>query len=311
MSNRNSIIKKYKKPFILSKTKLIRMCEIVNKRFESAPDKQPYKISFIAKLQKGKEHKTSDIETLFNLDNSISNRITELTIDWEIGKEEDVNYTNITLSYDSDSYSSSSIFIGGKAINSTWLNETVAELEEQIDRTIPTGIIYKMKTMSPFDLLRLVSYGSLAMLMVFMVVLLSVRGSLKENALELDSQNKAILLEKYKAAKTTEGKIDFLSELMAKAILEPKPEVNLAHYIYQPRTYFLVTPLLLVVLIFLYLFVRCYPPYVFEWGDWEGYHSKLIERRKYLWSLLVGSLLIGIVSNLFVYGLSDSARPSK
>ncbi|HHT9145672.1 MAG TPA: hypothetical protein ACFYD4_08355, partial [Candidatus Wunengus sp. YC61] len=97
MAEKNTITKKYAKPFVLSRTKLIRMCEITKKRFETIPDKQPHKVTFQAKLQKGKEYRTEDIETLFDLDNSISNRITELIIDWEMGKEEDVNYTKIAL----------------------------------------------------------------------------------------------------------------------------------------------------------------------------------------------------------------------
>lgn len=66
----------------------------------------------------------------------------------------------------------------------------------------------------------------------------------------------------------------------------------------------LLVPALLTILSLAYLIKYCYPGSVFLWGDFIEHYNAIIERRKFVWNAIVISLLVGILGNLFVFGLS-------
>lgn len=302
----NILTKNYAKPFILSKTKLIRIYEIVSRRFaEICNDKEIITMINVS-LKNGKSRRIDNIELLFDLDNSLTNNITFLSIFWKIGQKKDDDFTFISIDYISNPcpIRRSSISLEGESPSFTWLNETFAQLEEQIDRTIPSGLIYKMRNL-PSELQTLIFL--FIPLLLFMITFLFINEPKISN---INAQSRIILNEKYKTAITIENKIDFLFDLASKQLGVDKISKESPRHFLDVRTYFILSPILVTILIFLYLYFKCYPIYVFEWGDYEVYHAKLVERRKFLWNVIIGSLFIGIIANLFVYAVSDVYKSS-
>jgi hypothetical protein len=70
----------------------------------------------------------------------------------------------------------------------------------------------------------------------------------------------------------------------------------------------MASPVLVIVGSLLYLIGKCYPSAVFLWGDVGEWYERLVGRRRAVWQLVVGATLIGILSNLFVFGLADYLR---
>lgn len=51
--------------------------------------------------------------------------------------------------------------------------------------------------------------------------------------------------------------------------------------------------------------VPCYPRAVFLWGDAKDWYQRIVVRRKWIWNVVVVTLLIGIIANLVVFALSS------
>ena len=120
-----------------------------------------------------------------------------------------------------------------------------------------------------------------------------------------------VLIEKSKRANTTESKIDFLLEAETKQLEwsaeQPKSTFRLTRLL-NLRNLFIVLPILIILGCVFYLLGWCYPRTVFLWGDFEAHYNDLISKKKAIWSLVILSLVFGIIGNLFVYGLSSYVR---
>ncbi len=51
------------------------------------------------------------------------------------------------------------------------------------------------------------------------------------------------------------------------------------------------------------LLVRCYPNALFLWGDAVGRYENLKQTRSFLWSALIGTAFVGLLTNAFKAGL--------
>ncbi len=116
------------------------------------------------------------------------------------------------------------------------------------------------------------------------------------------------LVQKYSGAITQQEKINLLFDYtMAQLKLNMNKniigEFNLNKFL-TLQTLFIVAPILIIVAIYIYIYIKCYPYSNFLWGDYEEYYSKLTSRRKTLWNLVFGSIILSIIVNLFVLGLS-------
>jgi hypothetical protein len=65
----------------------------------------------------------------------------------------------------------------------------------------------------------------------------------------------------------------------------------------------LVIPLVILVACGFILLATCYPTAVFYWGDEVQRYANLLQRRKVLWSIIIGVPIIGLLANLLVIGV--------
>jgi len=304
MGNRANTTKKYyKNAFVLSKTKLGRINEIIDTRFGQLKASKPIEKSFTAYESKGRKHTLKSLEEVFELDNSVRNRVERFNVVYSEGPlGEDVpNY--IRLSYDGDPSEifGNSIEIEGSSQEFHWLNQTIGELEEQVERTIQSGIIYKIKKIpSSLKMAFFILIVALALLIVVAIVMPG-----KITSLGIPEKTRDELLALSKNTESSDQKIDLLYRHMLSSLEKKTSPFGVKSAFYNPKLYFIGIPLVIFILSVVYLIMGCYPMHVFEWGDWEIHYRKLVEKRRTVWIVIVMSLIIGILANLFAFGLTD------
>lgn len=67
----------------------------------------------------------------------------------------------------------------------------------------------------------------------------------------------------------------------------------------------LFLPLSVVVATALYLLVVCYPNALFLWGDSVGRYETLKQTRTLLWSVIIGTTVVAVLTNAFKEGLTS------
>jgi hypothetical protein len=70
------------------------------------------------------------------------------------------------------------------------------------------------------------------------------------------------------------------------------------------RFWLVLSPVVIIAFAVFYLFKTCYPSAVFLLGDMEEWYGKLLRRRSIIWQVIVIAMSVGILSNLFVFGLA-------
>jgi hypothetical protein len=306
----NTVTNSFTSAFLLDRPKLTRILTILEDRFREAG--LEFNPVFEVTHANGKQLKLTSVEDLFSLDNPVRNSIKELEItsvalkvstdDGQYLSDEDRRIMQCRIKYDSSSMYN--IYLSVKAQKSPKLsNQIFAELEEQIERTFLRSWVYKyVKGPLVSVIWSFVGLVGLVVGALYLIVPPDVDVSLNNRSPEVQ-----MLLEKAKHANTTDEKVDFLFEYQAKQIeliaQPPNKSTNLSRLLTM-RNLFILLPLLIIVGCIMYVVRNCYPRAGFLWGDYESHYNDLMSRKKAVWTVVIISLLVGIVGNLFVYGVS-------
>lgn len=298
----------YKTAFELNKSKLIRLNDVLDKHFQKITI-GTLSVKHLAKFNNGKEGNFTQINELFNLDNGIKNRITEIKTTYK------KDTSSAIINFDGDRrIPQISIYVEGKETD--WVNECYAEVEEQTERTKLSGWIYELKKSNATYFLQVFA-AALIMPIILIGEFSSLFKSPESNTISEKEKIRLELIEKAEVAKTTDEKINFLLEATRVYTLKDLPiekveekKVKEPSKILQVLTnwkiYCIIIPILLLVGILFYIFSYCYWMYAFIWGDMEDDYKKMTDKRKTLWNILIGSLILGILSNLFVFGITET-----
>lgn len=296
-----SVSKSYSKPFIVSRTNLSRLCDVIQQRFDRLGSDQDLKKRFSVDLADGREYLLSNLESVFNLDNAVNNSIRQLGIAYRMGDPEDEASKTVEVVFRGGQYTRIRIDAAGPDF--IWLNETVAEIEEQIDRVIPKDFAYRLKPRKGlFDVEIIVAL--LAMLLTIVLILMIDLSEISPSPLSLSKESIEELVELSASVQSDEDKTDFLYRYLA-ATLEKRGEsqFSAAALLSDVRFYAVSLPVLLIIGLVVYLVACCYPRFGFVWGDWEDHYKKIVERRKAIWNAIVLALVVGIIGDLLVFGL--------
>ena len=85
--------------------------------------------------------------------------------------------------------------------------------------------------------------------------------------------------------------------LEAQRPTQPPPKI--------PRRFYLFALPTLVVFVCGIFLVRTYPSAVFLWGDEVERNNNLIQRRRVLWGVIIGIMVIGVFSKLLYEGIAS------
>ena len=283
--------------FVLDKAKLTRMVSILEQRFIDEGLK--FNPAFDIKLKNEKSIHLLTIDSLLSLDNAIKNTIEELNIEVTDKSGGDSLACKVTYNNDKDD----NVILSIESSDTKLSNQLFAELEEQVDRTFVDTWVHRYVRFETLIMMPVLGVMSTVILLLIPSFLFGVPFSNEKGKLEQ-------LASKAQGARTLEEKVDFIFEMQKREVIEkvdgmpPLFSSNLLNL----NSLFIALPLAIVVGCIFYLFRYCYPRAVFLWGDYEEYYSRLKARRRTLWGAIMLSLVVGIIGNLFVLGVSKALR---
>jgi len=296
--------KTYSASFLVDRSKMTRLSSIIDESFTEADVR--YTIQCKAYLSAGRIISTSTTDHILEIDNSKQNRLEQLTItassDTIQPRAEEPSEYYCEIGFNGKK---PNVEIKVRSIDTKWGYGLFSLLEEQIERTLQQGLLYQIKPSG---------FASSVLMMLFVGILVSIitaflggpfSGSdqtmwlTEADISELqrafnDSSSVAdpqiLIIDVYKR------QIQNLSSRSDKVSLFPE-------WVGDWRFLVMLVPVLVILLTFGYLLATCYPSAVFLWGDCEEWYDAIVERRKMLWTVIIWSMIIGIISNLFVFGL--------
>jgi hypothetical protein len=296
--------KYFRSPFIVEKSKLTRLLEVIDAKFEK--DDLPTHHEFEVHLHGQKVIETTSIEHVFALDNSQKSRIERLSLSStsnDRAAESSHRAPSRALLAEFDGQGRASITLVVKGDDSTWVSEAFSAAEEQIERTLERSIFTRL------------SYNQTAVFSLFAIAVIlgvsltfaatsSIAPTQLTNSMWLTDTDLQELqpvqpdgsLTKEKAAEVVTRQIHNVTDFR-------KRRQSLLARATQPRFILIVVPTLIVFAAFAYVYYKCYPHAVFLWGDTEDWYKKILSQRRFIWSSIIIALAVGILANLFLLGL--------
>ena len=285
--------KTFTSAYVLDRGKLSRILTIVEDRMSELGGLG--ETTFTLKLQSGREVQLRSVQEVLALDNSVKNPIRELQSEARSGDQS----ARVSLGFDSDRTSNVRIIVS--ALNQRWATELFAELEEQIERALAANWMHLLRKGGA-------EYVTYMLMGILGLVVLLISLAQRPTAVVLDSGDVA-LLQRAGSARTTEEKTQIVFEKAVRDLRRevpkppPAPELPRWRSWITWRMLFLALPILIMIGTVTYLILMCYPWAVFAWGDFEQHYADIVGRRKSLWMVVVMSLLLGLITNLFVASL--------
>ena len=290
--------------FILEKSKLLRLLNIIEEKYKSI-GKKPKSI-FAIILKNGKQMGVNDIEHVLGHDNAIKNPIDFLGINYECHNEDDV------IDYDSTySISKSEIKVTVKSYNVRFANELFAEIEEQVERAIVKSWISNLKrtiSSDPRRIAPLIVSIIMMLILIPIIILVEPQQNIYRNNFLSNSDIQHILKLSEKV-QTIDDKINLLYKYNMLQLDNIKTNTNLYSFKniflkFDLKLIFILLPFFIIIFSFVYLLIYCYPGSLFLWGDYEDYYNRIQNKRKFVFNTILVALIIGIIGSLFVYAFS-------
>jgi hypothetical protein len=287
-----AVEKSYTTPFLLDKAKAARVVEVLEERFHCIGlDCEPL---YFIELERGNRLSFNRIEEVFALDNTMRNPIKILRIE---AKSKDMARTSgiecsISFEIPSDS-DSNNIAIRVYSSDSKLALQTFAAIEEQVQRTFVEDWVYLFKGGFPFFLLFFLLVGAFYILRV------------NPNKFT-DQQLRSFLIEA-KVAKEPDEKINFLFAI-ARREIENENASRVKQFLpslLSIKALSMIVPICIVIVCTIYVLEVCYPRGVFLWGDYESYYNRLVNRRSAVFSVVILSVILGLITNFFAMGLAS------
>lgn len=280
-----SLSKHYTSAFVLDKAKLTRLVQILSSDFTASA------MTFEVTFSSGRKLNLTSVDEVVALDNALSDPITELAI-------KRTGTDAVSVNFDSDDVINIDFRV--RVDDNQAANQLYGEVADQIDRIRVRSVMALMA--SPMGRL-VVSVCLIVGLIVGLFSLFAPTSSSDDEQATLQS-----LLRRARVAQSDHDKLQIvfeksLREIEAAVLRDHKPGARHVDL----RMLFVILPLLIVICSFMYLLWRAYPWAVFKWGDGEHRYHASVDRRKFVWSVIVIALIVGIVSNLFVISLPSFA----
>ncbi|MEI4770926.1 hypothetical protein WAX74_14985 [Psychrobacillus sp. FJAT-51614] len=293
MKQSTKIMKYYEKPFILSRSKLTRLCEVIEKRFNK--ESLEFRRIFSVTLINSKNLILNNLNELFELDNGPKNEIKKLEILYSSTNGE----YGVEISFIKKSVPQIEIMLSSP--DYMWSNELVAEVEEQVERTLQSGFVWNLVSSRNFSIfLPLIGFFIAS---VFMTFFISDDKFFTPNEASINQ-----LLDMAEVSNTTDKKIDFIYNYLKNSLPKENTQSissNKVSFFMEWKFYLILVPLIVMVSILFYLFKYMYPKAIFEWGDIEEHYKTIVDRRKFLWSVVLISFIVGAFASLFATGVTS------
>jgi len=307
--SQGTMSQEYRSAFILDKAKLSRIIRILEEKFHQSGNQPTIRYDF--QLSKGANLELSNLDALFELDNTVRNHIKSLNIIVNAGdKAADspschIKFTPLDLSEDSKA---KNVILKVVTPDTRFSTQIFDELDEQIQRTF---FVSWNQFSGMFEIL-----GILGVLGIAILVFLFLSPILAPNLynvplseVRLDYKELEHLSEQARLANSLDDRINFLFNLMShqvKTALVGSGGAPFARFISRANipslvnlnTFLIILPVIIVLSCLAYIAVLCSPSAVFLWGDYEEHYKNLVSRRNALLSIITTVIALGILTNL-------------
>jgi hypothetical protein len=273
--------------FTLDASKLQRIVTIVEEYFEgNGPS-----TNFTLTLKDGRDIVVDDLEAVLAHDNTEANPIQSVSM-IATGISPARSALVLYLGRKSDAFVHIKVDSYGDE-DMRWAKGLFAALEEQTERTMNRGMMYREKAWTLVPL----SAG-----VVVYSAYLATRAESVPKSIAIEA---ARLLEEMPRATGVEQKIDLALRMNAlplqKAVADSAPKHWSAPDV---QTIVLLVPIVVTACILWYLAWRCYPRAVFAWGDMEKVHQSLKGKRALLWNVLWIGIALSLLTSVASTALS-------
>lgn len=295
------INKRYNFGYIVDEAKLRRIMSVLTQEFTKLNSKIHF--SFETEHSSSTAIRITSLEELVSLDNSFKSPIKTLRIVCKEEQEETKRESKCEIFFDDPSiYVSVDLSISSP--NTEWAQNVNSLMDEQIERTLQRGFVPRLTSSlgrRMFPLVAMIVIG-------FAMAMVSLSNVTDVTALRAMMWLTEADIKEFSQMATIDT--DALIKRQLRNISHLPESGQISKWFKDWRFYASTSPLLIVSGCLAYLFYFCYPPTVFNWGDMGERYSALVNRRKLLWSTVVFGTLIGLITNIAVYGFVDmSGRP--
>lgn len=294
----------YSSVFIVDSAKLSRLANVIEERIKSISP-TPFR-HFEIRTYKDKVFSARALERIFEHDNAVKNPIVNLKMTFSDKDEEPTN--SCTVFFD---VSDPEIEVKIKGENPKWANDLFSEVDEQIERSFVANWVYSVKRQKSHEWMSILM--ALVMLPLMLFSFFVGGGSKKVETTNFLTPADVEVLQQFAVGATQqEDKVNFTYQLLTRQLNNShKPEqvgtveqlTRLSDHL-TFKSALLVLPAVVALCSLFYLLKYCYPGSSFLWGDMLEHYNTLVERRKVVWNAILIALLVGILGNLFVFGLS-------
>lgn len=294
------IFNSYSKSYILDESKLLRIKSLIDEKFSGLSLTPKYKFNIFTKGKK--EYTFDNVDDVLNIDNSKKERIENffITCNDEKGTVKTEKDNILEMHFHGNTPARMCLDIIHD--DSKWGNELTSILDEQIERTIQDSLMYRLSRQKWILLIAVLAFV-LVVKLGFELFSSSTIQFVPLESKEIDELE--ILLND--TTMTGTEKASEIVIMYAKKLVEKGNEKQATFFqsLFDSWTsIFFVLPILIILISFIYMIFYCYPNAVYLWGDAKEWHKKLVNRRKTVWSVIIFSMIIGVLSNLFVVAVT-------
>jgi hypothetical protein len=288
----HTVEKTYQQPFLVEPTKLERLLELIHQRMADHQPSNPQD-AFELFLTGNRREEMTRLSDVLATDNSNRHRVRRLIVSCTA-----TSMAGPTLAHQAhvdfglpmrtpNGGNTTAIAVRVQSESAGWANRTLAEIEEQIERT---------KVPHRSSILGIVSLTVISS--VLMVASLLPLSRENERNFWLNSADRARVEEMLKKSPTLTN--DDLREVWTAQLKNVVDSASPTHSSQFPtvRTLILLTPLAGITFCGAVLLTTCYPTAVFLWGDEVQRNERITNRRRILWGIIIGVTVIGVCSRL-------------
>ncbi len=309
-----AIHKEYNRAFILEETKLTRLVEVVHGCLANPGSVTKDRFEVFAGRDRVEEATTLD--EVFETENSRKNPVHRLVLTCSApapspghgDHEIQVDFASAAKeTFATPAATTLGIIVSVRSDVPGWSSRTLSAVEEQVDRTRFDDIGHRGALAAFAILLLILLVGLLATYLPFRLSTDSTIGrtmwlteaDIQKLSAAVDA-NETLTDEQVRELITMQLRnlADYLGVTVGNRPPAPVPASNRSKW----EVVLLFGPLVVLMATALFL-VRCYPNALFLWGDAIGRYENLKQTRSFLWSVLIGTAIVGVLTNAFKAGL--------
>jgi hypothetical protein len=290
------IHKDYPRPFLLEKTKLDRLLDIIHGLLGEHQNTTKHD-DFEVFLSGERREETTSVDEVLKVDNSRKSKIERLLITCSASTE-GATRSEHAIQVDFDGRTAKTkVIVSIRSDDAGWSDRALSEVEEQVERTslqdVPhrIALILLVSSLAIFLLLLLFSslhlhptYGQADVMWLREGDVNRIEQILKQNRTITDEERREI------------------TTMQLRNVLNIDTNSQLSGWTVR-RKVFVGVPLLFVLVCAGYLVAACYPRAVFLWGDEVERYNKVLQTRRIVWSIIIGVIVVGVSSSFLYAGL--------